>query len=170
MKRKCLNKKFSGSRVPVANPREALVTPNFFHFLANFGKTLPINSMAPSGIGEPPLVSPGSAKFCNLKGTERETDTDKLYTEPNGTLLSVWAKWTLVHNSIQECIPVGCIPPAWYHMGSLPDRDPALDRDPPGQRPPPQPLDRDPPLLWTDKHLWKHYLRKLRLRAETSYF
>ena len=49
----------------------------------------------------------------------------------------------------QECIPVGCVPPACYRMrglggGGLRDRDP-LDRDPPdrgdlwcmlGQRPP----------------------------------
>ena len=41
----------------------------------------------------------------------------------------------------QECIPVGCIPPALYYMGAL------LDRDPPGQIPALKrdPLDRDPP-------------------------
>ena len=27
------------------------------------------------------------------------------------------------------------------------------------------PMDWDPPPLWTDRHLWKHNLRKLRLRA-----
>ena len=42
----------------------------------------------------------------------------------------------------QECIPVGYVPPAGYHIGGLPHRDP-LDRDlagqrPPGQRPPPE--------------------------------
>ena len=41
-------------------------------------------------------------------------------------------------------------PPTWTET-------PHLDRDP--TRPP----DRDP--LWTDRHLWKHNLRKLRLRA-----
>ena len=105
---------------------------------------------------------------------------------------------------VQECIPVGCVPPAcyctaggglpgqrppWTPLGQRtpwtetpldrdypPDRDhpgqtPSLDRDPPGQRPPPwitetTPLDnRDPLPPWTDKHLRKHNLRKLRLRA-----
>ena len=42
------------------------------------------------------------------------------------------------------------------------DRDP-LDRDLPGQRPPLQDRDQDPPTV--DKHLWKHHLRKRRLRA-----
>ena len=36
-------------------------------------------------------------------------------------------------------------------------------RDPPGWRPPWQ--RPRPPLPWTDKHLWKHNPRKLRLRA-----
>ena len=48
-----------------------------------------------------------------------------------------------------------------------------LDRDPPGQRPPwkETPWDKDPlrqrlrPPLWTDRHLRKHNLRRLRLRA-----
>ena len=40
------------------------------------------------------------------------------------------------------------------------------DRDPPGWRPPGQ---RPRPPLWTDKHLWKHNLRKLRLRTVTSH-
>ena len=39
---------------------------------------------------------------------------------------------------------------------AFPHRNP-LDRGPPA-------LDSDP-TLWTDKHLWKHYLRKLRLRV-----
>ena len=59
-------------------------------------------------------------------------------------------------NLKQECIPVGCVPPALYRMGGLPDRQPPPDRDPPGQRPsldrhPPwteTPQDRDPP--WTE--------------------
>ena len=58
----------------------------------------------------------------------------------------------------QECIPVGCVPPARYRMGVLPNRDPwtetpllqtespqtetPLDRDPSGQRPP---WTEDPP-------------------------
>ena len=46
------------------------------------------------------------------------------------------------------------------------DREPQ-DRDPPGQRPPwtQDPLTETETPLWTDKHLWKHNLRKLRLRA-----
>ena len=54
---------------------------------------------------------------------------------------------TKKHHIKQECIPVGCVPPALYHMGvSLTDRDrdpllnrdpPLLDRDPSGQRPTP---------------------------------
>ena len=79
----------------------------------------------------------------------------------------------LIISSKQECIPVGCVPPAHNHMGGLPDRDPCgqkppptetpwtdtlwteipLDRDPCGQRPPGQrppgqrlpPPDRDSP-------------------------
>ena len=47
------------------------------------------------------------------------------------------------NNQEQECIPVGCVPPARNRtaVGGLPDRDP------PGQRPPwmETPLDRDPP-------------------------
>ena len=36
----------------------------------------------------------------------------------------------------QECIPVGCVPPALYRTGGvLPDKDPP----PTGQRPPPPP-------------------------------
>ena len=40
------------------------------------------------------------------------------------------------HSFKQECIPVGCVPPALYCTGGLPDRDPPawtetlLDRDP----------------------------------------
>ena len=64
-------------------------------------------------------------------------------------------------------------------LGDLPDRDPLGQRSP-GQRPSPgrdhplyrdlldrDPLDRDrdPPHLWTDKHLWKQNLGKLRLRV-----
>ena len=41
-----------------------------------------------------------------------------------------------------ESISVGCVPPARYHTGDLPDRDPRtetpLDRDPSQQRPPPK--------------------------------
>ena len=56
----------------------------------------------------------------------------------------------------QECISVGCVPPDFYHMvGGLPERDPTLDRNPPGQRPPwtetspgqRPPLDRDLPWI-----------------------
>ena len=57
----------------------------------------------------------------------------------------------LNENPKQECIPVGCVPPALYHMGGLCDRDTPwietpLDRDTPGQRPlwTETPLDRDP--------------------------
>ena len=65
------------------------------------------------------------------------------------------------HPNQQECIPVGCVPPALYRTGGLPNRDPP-DRDPPGQRPcwkeTPLPPDRDPPgqtprtetPLWTE--------------------
>ena len=48
----------------------------------------------------------------------------------------------------QECIPVGCVPPARNHtVGGLPDRDPPGQKPPPKQRPPwtETPLDRDPP-------------------------
>ena len=49
------------------------------------------------------------------------------------------------------------------------DRNPFRQRcswteTPPRQRPP----WTETPLPWTHKHLWKHYLRKLRLRAVTS--
>ena len=37
----------------------------------------------------------------------------------------------------QECIPVGCIPPACYHMARLPDRDTPGQRPPPGRDLPP---------------------------------
>ena len=53
-----------------------------------------------------------------------------------------------------ECIPLGCVPPARYRTGGLPDRDP------PGQSPPPTETPRG-----SDRHLWKYSLRKLRLRA-----
>ena len=138
-------------------------------------------------------------------------------------------------NNQQECIPVGCVPPARYRMGGspcqrppwtetpwteipqtetswtetpwtetpqtetswdgdpwtgtpwteTPDRD-LWDRDPPGQRPPDRELlrwrppwtetplgwrppwaDTETPLLYTDKHLWKHNLRKLCLQVVT---
>ena len=88
----------------------------------------------------------------------------------------------------QECVPVGCVLPAHYRIWRLPNRDPPGQR-PPGQRPPGQrppwmetpldgdptgqrplpwmetPLDRDRDPPWTDRHLWKHNLLKLRLRA-----
>ena len=44
----------------------------------------------------------------------------------------------------QECIPVGCVPPALYRTG-VSVWGVSLDRDPPGQR---IPLDRDP--LWSE--------------------
>ena len=68
----------------------------------------------------------------------------------------------------QECIPVGCIPPAHYHTGGSPwdppgQRPPWTSRDPPNRDPPP--LDRDPPppdrdpsgqkLPRTETHPWK---------------
>ena len=53
----------------------------------------------------------------------------------------------------QECIPVGCVPPARNCTGA--SQRPPPDRDPPGHRTP----------LWTDRHLWKHNLRKLRMWA-----
>ena len=50
-----------------------------------------------------------------------------------------------INEKKQECIPVGCVPPALYYMGALLDRH-LLKRDPldrdlpqqkhPGQRPP----------------------------------
>ena len=48
----------------------------------------------------------------------------------------------------QECIPVGCVPPAHYRTGGL------HDRDPPGQRP--RSPDRDPHRTETlqQKHPW----------------
>ena len=46
----------------------------------------------------------------------------------------------------QECIPVGCVPPARYHTGGLPDRDtPGAETSPPDREPPGQ---RHP--LWTE--------------------
>ena len=64
----------------------------------------------------------------------------------------------------QECIPVGCVPPAHYCtgglcLGGLPDRDLLPWTETPRMETLP---------LWTDKHLWKHNLRKLRLRALIS--
>ena len=69
-----------------------------------------------------------------------------------------------------ECIPVGCVLPALYNMGGLPDRDPPLDRDlhwtetpigqrPPGQRPPwtEIPLDKDP----LDRHSPMNRIRQV---------
>ena len=41
---------------------------------------------------------------------------------------------------LQECIPVGCIPPAHYRTGGSHDRD-TPDKEPPDR----DPLDRDPP-------------------------
>ena len=95
---------------------------------------------------------------------------------------------------VQECIPVGCVPPACYcTAGGLPGQRPPwtpVGQRPPGQRTPwtettpltppwtdtlpgqrfpwteTTPLDnRDPLPPWTDKHLRKHNLRKLRLQA-----
>ena len=70
----------------------------------------------------------------------------------------------------QECIPVGCGLSAHYRKEGSPWQSPARQRLHPGQRPPGQrPPGQRPPWtetpLWTDKHLWKHYLRKLRLRT-----
>ena len=46
---------------------------------------------------------------------------------------------------IQEFIPVGCVPPARYRTGGLPDRDtPGQRPPPPGRRPSPR-RDRGPP-------------------------
>ena len=42
----------------------------------------------------------------------------------------------------QECIPVGCVPPALYRKGGLPDREPP-GQIPPGQKPP---VDRQTPV------------------------
>ena len=68
----------------------------------------------------------------------------------------------------QECIAVGCVPPALYRGGGvLPDKDPPGQRHP-GQRPPPWTettpwtetplLDRDPPgqrpPSWTETSSW----------------
>ena len=52
-------------------------------------------------------------------------------------------------NKLQECIPVGCVPPALYRTGGLPDRDPSpWTETPPGQKPP-----RTNPLPRTDTPL-----------------
>ena len=47
------------------------------------------------------------------------------------------------HNTRQECIPVGCVPPSLYHKGASLDTDP-LDRDPPGQK---------SPVMWPVMHV-----------------
>ena len=72
--------------------------------------------------------------------------------------------WYVSLNGKQECIPVGCIPPAHYRTGGLcPVGLP--NWDPPGQRPPSwteTPLNRDPPRQrppwtetpWTQNSLW----------------
>ena len=72
----------------------------------------------------------------------------------------------------EGCAPAsagGCLP----LVPHPPDRHPPL-QTPPGKHP----LDKHPlpsacwdalPPLWTDRHLWKHNLRKLRLWAEKTY-
>ena len=52
-----------------------------------------------------------------------------------------WKILTSNKIKLQECIPVGCVPPAYYCTRGFTDRDLPGQRRP-GQRPPP--LDRDP--------------------------
>ena len=73
--------------------------------------------------------------------------------------LAVLIKLKLSVNYIlkQECIPVGCVPPVRYHTaGGLCLGVVSLTETP---------LERDQDPLWTDRHIWKHNLRKLRFRA-----
>ena len=64
-----------------------------------------------------------------------------------------WTSWN-VRN--QECIPVGCVPPTRCCTGGLPERPPLRG----------QTDHHITPLCpWTDKHLWKHYLRKVSFAA-----
>ena len=79
--------------------------------------------------------------MCELSGS------DVYYHLPRNITTEVNGRYK------QECIPVGCAPPARNRIGGLPrqrpparQRPPSLDRDPPS-------LDRDSPTLWTDKHL-----------------
>ena len=74
------------------------------------------------------------------------------------------------NNFKQECIPIGCVPPASNRMGGLLDRDPPGQRVPwteipPGQRPPwtetppvQRPPDRDPLCEQNHRQVQKHYL------------
>ena len=110
------------------------------------------------------------------------------FPPPPPAFLSAWkSKWE------QECIPVGCIPPAcWLYRsmhctggcltrgclprGCLPRSVSAPGRclprgvsaqgvSAPGGYPS---MQCGRPTLWTDRHLWKHNLRKLRLRRNPT--
>ena len=73
--------------------------------------------------------------------------------------------------SIQECIPVGCVPSAHWLYLVVSARGCAYHACPPATHAPgtyARPLPCTPPTmqpLWTDRYLWKHNLRKLRLWA-----
>ena len=70
--------------------------------------------------------------------------------------------WTETPSPGQRPPPPGQRP----HIQRPPGQRPPGQRSPWTETPPPS-LDRDPP-PWIDKHLWKHFLRKLRLRAVTT--
>ena len=81
----------------------------------------------------------------------------------------IFPKWRHCIQWQQECIPVGCVPPACWlypnmYCGGVSAQGGCLSRE--GVCHPPPPNQRQTPLrLWTDRHLWKLNLRKLRLWA-----
>ena len=51
---------------------------------------------------------------------------------------------------LQECIPVGCVPPTCYRTGGLPDRDRPRTKTPSWQRAPWTETSPGPPTPWTE--------------------
>ena len=109
-------------------------------------------------------------QVLGVKGQERRVFDLWLFEVVCGLFLGMFK-----YSQKQECIPVGCLPPAFWPYPSMHCRGECLPGGicpggvypggclPRGYVYPSMQWDR--PLLWTDRHLWKHNLRKLRLRV-----
>ena len=127
---------------------------------------------APSG----PQVS-GITRHASVC-TPRSTHC--LLVSINFTALLTWTKtftWRLwTHYGQQECIPVGCVPPACWLYPSMHCEGGCVFQHALGRAMcipactgqgcvyPSMQWGRHPP-LWTDRHLWKNNLHKLHLRT-----
>ena len=142
--------------------------------LVNFTVSFPVDTCCPLVILFP---TSGSKWHANKTCVVNHQNCEYFTTSTFGLdLLSEYLKSSLSRNEREQCVPFNtrmhsnrmhtacCSGRLSCHACPLPHMPPPAMHA--------SPLPRMPPVmhaaLWTDRHLWKHYLHKLRLRVVTS--